>query len=374
VTVGGAVRYSDLVQTLYNAGRELTVGSCVCVGSTGAMLGGGHGRLQGKHGLTSDALIKIRIVLWNGRIVEASEKVNSDLFWAVRGAGHNFGVVIESTYQTYPLENNGNHYNADMVFTGDSLEGVTNTINSLIPHQDPALAMDFLIFTDPSTLTPIVYLNLVYAGPQSKGQQYADRFASNNQTKITRLSVDASVVKWVDLNNVAAGGAITAACATGLRQNTYTVNLKTFDVAIIRNLYNSYGAFVKANPLAAGSLILFEVFSQQGITARPDNFSAYPNRGSANVLGLLEMTYTDDNVAKAADAWAHQWRDTLAAPRISGYSKLHVYENYAHGDEPLGAIYGYDEWRRQRLTAAKKKYDPRDSFNGYHNIPLNGKW
>ncbi|KAI0420597.1 hypothetical protein F5X98DRAFT_371568 [Xylaria grammica] len=380
VTVGGAVVYRDLIHALHNAGRELTVGSCVCVGSTGAMLGGGHGRLQGKHGLGVDNVIKIRIVLWNGSIVEASEQVNSDLFWVVRGAGQNFGVVIESTYKTYPQENDGNHYNADMVFTGDSLEGVTNTINSLIPNQDPALAMDFLVFTDPSTLTPVVYLNLIYAGPQSKGQQYADRFAStpappsNNSKHINRLSINATVVSWPDLNDAAAGGAITASCATGSRQNTYSTNLKALDVATVQSLYDSYSAFVKANPLASQSVILFEIFGQKAVEAQPDNYSAVPHRGSSNVLALLQMVYTDDSVAKAVDDWAHKWRDTLASPRISGYPQLYTYQNYAHGDEPLGAVYGYDVWRKQRLTAAKRKYDPKDVFNGYHNIPLNGKW
>lgn len=389
VTVGGAVRFGSLISALHAAGREMTVGSCICVGSTGAMLGGGHGRLQGKHGLTSDALRSVRMVLWNGTMIEASETVNSDLFWGLRGAGHNFGVVVESTYETFPQENDGMHYTADMVFTDDSVEGVIEVINSLIPNQDRALAMDLIFFADTTTLEPVLYLNLVYAGPQAEGQQYADLFASggsangtagtgkagsNSTAPITRVSIDASEVPFDRLDNVTAGGTITAACATGSRQNTYTANLRSFDVSTVRQLYDSYGAFVKANPLAAGSLVLVEIFGQEGVEAKPDNFSAYPNRGFSNALALLEMIYTDDSVANAADTWARQWRDTLAKPDISGYSQQHVYENYAHGDEPLEAIYGYDEWRKERLTTLKNEFDPKDNFNGFHNIPLKGGW
>ncbi|RYO90664.1 hypothetical protein DL766_002867 [Monosporascus sp. MC13-8B] len=380
VTVGGAVLFGDLMSALYAAGRELTVGSCVCVGSTGAMLGGGHGRLQGKHGLTSDALRSVRMVLWNGTVVEASESKNPDLFWGMRGAGHNFGVVIESTYETFPQENDGMHYNADMVFTSDSLEGVINVINSLIPDQDPALALDLLFFIDPSTMSPVIFLNLVYAGTQAEGQRYADLFASTNPgnsttgPRISRLSVDASVATFGDLNNVAAGGAITAACATGSRQNAYTSTLRTLDVSTMRQLFASFATFVQENPLAINSLILFEIFGQEGIDAKPNDYSAYPNRGFANVLTLLQMTYTNDAVADAADTWARQWRDTLTLPDVSGYPQQHVYENYAHGDEPLEAIYGYDEWRRERLTSLKRKFDPKDNFNGYHAIPLDGMW
>ncbi|KAI1103735.1 FAD binding domain-containing protein [Jackrogersella minutella] len=388
-TVGGGVRYGALISAVHAAGREMTVGSCVCVGSTGAMLGGGHGRLQGKHGLGSDALRSVRMVLWNGTMIEASKNVNSDLFWGMRGAGHNFGVVIESTYETFPQENDGMHYTADMVFTDDSLESVVGVINSLMPDQDPALAIDLIFFANTTTLTPIVFVNLVYAGPQAEGQRYADLFASansasntthygkrpsNSSSHITRLSIDASEVPFDRLNNATAGGALTAACATGSRQNTYSANLRSFDVSTIRQLYDSYGDLVKANPLVAGSLVLFEVFGQKAIQAKPDDYSAYPNRRFTNTLALLEMIYTDDSVGSTADTWAREWRDTLAMPDVSGYEQQHVYENYAHGDEPLEALYGYDEWRKERLTRLKNEFDPKDNFDGYHNIPLEGGW
>lgn len=89
------------------------------------------GRLMGRYGLISDALLHAKVALWNGTIVEASDKVNSDLFWGLRGAGHNLGVVIESTYNTWPDEG-GLHYNADMVFTDDSLDGVVDTYREII--------------------------------------------------------------------------------------------------------------------------------------------------------------------------------------------------------------------------------------------------
>jgi FAD/FMN-containing dehydrogenase len=103
------------------------------------MLGGGMGRLMGRYGLISDALLQAKVALWNGTIVEASEKVNPDLFWGLRGAGHNFGVVLESTYKTWPDEG-GLHYNADMVFTDDSLDGVVNTYREIVQDGlDPSL-------------------------------------------------------------------------------------------------------------------------------------------------------------------------------------------------------------------------------------------
>ncbi|KAL4937879.1 hypothetical protein BDV06DRAFT_226548 [Aspergillus oleicola] len=122
VVFGTGAHFNDLINTVGAAGRELTVESCHYVGATGAMLGGGLCRLQGLHGLTSDALRRIRLALWNGTLIEASEHEHQELFWAIRGSGQNYGVVVESMYETWPATNGGMHYNADMIFAKSSVE------------------------------------------------------------------------------------------------------------------------------------------------------------------------------------------------------------------------------------------------------------
>ena len=67
----------------------------------GVALGGGHGTLQGHYGLLTDQIVAARVVLANGKAVTVSKIKNSDLFWALRGAGHNFGIVTEVTYKVY---------------------------------------------------------------------------------------------------------------------------------------------------------------------------------------------------------------------------------------------------------------------------------
>jgi FAD/FMN-containing dehydrogenase len=371
LTIGGAARFGDMYTALHAKGREITLGSCPCVGATGATLGGGHGRLQGLHGLSADALQKVRLALWDGSVVEASASKNAELFWGLRGAGQNFGVVIESTFKTYPETNKGLHYNADMVFSDDSLEGVLDTINKLIPSQDPALAIDVIFFADPATLNPIVFVNLVYAGTQAKGEKYANLFATRPQAgttrSITRLSNTASMLSWDQLPYLSAGGAIAAACVKGIRQNTYTANLRQFDLNQTSTLYKDFGAFVKANPKASGSLVLYEVFGQAAVLSATPTSAA--NREFGNILTLVEMAYLDDSVAAVADAWGKRWRNVMAQPKVSGYDRLYVYQNYAHGDEPLQALYGYEPDRLARLSKLKSRYDPRGFFNGYHAIP-----
>lgn len=71
------------------------------------------------------------------------------------------------------------------------------------------------------------------------------------------------------------------------------------------------------------------------------------------------------------DSAANTWLGSVAAALHStgGFERPMVYMNYAQGTEGLGALYGYDEWRLERLKALKKKYDPEGVFSGYHAIP-----
>jgi FAD/FMN-containing dehydrogenase len=59
--------------------------------------------LQPKYGAASDNLISAQLVTVDGRQVEASEKSNPDLFWAIRGGGGNFGIVTALEYRLHPV-------------------------------------------------------------------------------------------------------------------------------------------------------------------------------------------------------------------------------------------------------------------------------
>lgn len=86
----------------------------------GATIGAGVGPFQGLHGLVIDALRSVRLVTASGKIVTASESENPDLFWAVRGAGANFGVITSATYEIYDAPNNGNLIEADFTYPGST--------------------------------------------------------------------------------------------------------------------------------------------------------------------------------------------------------------------------------------------------------------
>ncbi|KAI1496064.1 hypothetical protein F5X99DRAFT_425229 [Biscogniauxia marginata] len=364
VTVGTGARFDELTAVVGGAGREITIGACPCVGALGAMLGGGLGRFQGLHGLTSDALRSARVVLWNGTVVEASDDVNQDLFWGLRGAGQNFGIVTEAVFETFEATNGGMQYSADLSFTIDKLEQVFDTNNELLANGlDPALALVTAVGSDPTSLETLIFVNIVYPGPEEKGQEITALYSNFSS------SISEHYVQWTDLATVALPGIVQSGCPTGRRANQYSVMTKTLPTETFRAAADSYTEFIQANPGANTSVIFIETFGQEALRALPDDYSAFPHRDAFDNAVVLSMTYWDDVYADAADAWGLEWRDKIAQPEVSGYDKLSVYQNYAHDDEPLSALYGFDAWRHERLTALKTSYDPEGHFNGYHAVP-----
>ena len=164
LTVGGGVRFLDVFDPVFNAGKEISklhaipvlsvfsyyehtdpipgTGSGACVGMISPTLGGGVGRLSGIHGMISDQLLSVRMVTANGSIVTASEEENPDLFWAMRGAGANFGIVVEAVYQVADLTS---EYviNMDFAFSSNDTGAVIDYLSSF--GQNMPAKLSFII-------------------------------------------------------------------------------------------------------------------------------------------------------------------------------------------------------------------------------------
>jgi FAD/FMN-containing dehydrogenase len=93
----------DLAGPAHAYGLALSTGDAASVGLGGLTLGGGIGFMARKYGLAIDNLISVEIVTADGRLIRASEKQHSDLFWALRGGGGNFGIVTEFEFRLAPV-------------------------------------------------------------------------------------------------------------------------------------------------------------------------------------------------------------------------------------------------------------------------------
>jgi FAD/FMN-containing dehydrogenase len=103
VLVEGGCTWGDVDHATHAFGLAVPSGIISTTGVGGLTLGGGHGYLTRKYGLTIDSLLAADMVLADGRLVTASAKKNEDLFWAIRGGGGNFGVVTSFLFQAHPV-------------------------------------------------------------------------------------------------------------------------------------------------------------------------------------------------------------------------------------------------------------------------------
>jgi FAD/FMN-containing dehydrogenase len=102
-TIGAGSRLRNVYDALARDGRTLAAGCGPDVGIAGLTLGGGLGILGRLHGLTADSLLAARVVLADGSAVEASERSEPELFWALRGSGGGqFGVATSLALRTLP--------------------------------------------------------------------------------------------------------------------------------------------------------------------------------------------------------------------------------------------------------------------------------
>jgi FAD/FMN-containing dehydrogenase len=100
----GGVTWGDFNNATYAFGMATTGGIISTTGIAGLTLGGGIGYLTRGAGLSLDNLVSADVVLADGSFSIASEKQNSDLFWALRGGGGNFGVVTSFKYRLHPVK------------------------------------------------------------------------------------------------------------------------------------------------------------------------------------------------------------------------------------------------------------------------------
>ena len=103
VLVGAGALWRHVDHATHPFGLAVPSGIISTTGVAGLTLGGGIGYLTRRYGLTIDNLLAVEMVLADGRFVTANAKENSDLFWAVRGGGGNFGVVTSFLFKAQPV-------------------------------------------------------------------------------------------------------------------------------------------------------------------------------------------------------------------------------------------------------------------------------
>lgn len=118
------------IEYLWDNGYVTTTGACDCVGFVGAGLGGSHGRLKGLYRMVLDNIIQLNIMLANSSTIRINTTSYNDLYQALRGAGHNFSIIISIETNLYPRRPPTWFYK-NYIQTGDKLNNIFTAINIL---------------------------------------------------------------------------------------------------------------------------------------------------------------------------------------------------------------------------------------------------
>ncbi|KAK5994217.1 FAD-linked oxidoreductase chyH [Cladobotryum mycophilum] len=365
VTVAGGTISKLLVHTLWDAGKQAVTGCCECVSYLGPALGGGHGWLQGRHGLVGDQFESINIVLANGTL--ATVDSNSDLWWALKGAGHNFGIVTSVTSKIFDVEYKDWAIEI-LTFSGSKVEELYDTVNKYLLKNgtQPTDVINWSYWNnkpdlDPSN--PVIQILIIQEGVTAVDSVYTAPFQS-----LEPLSVEVHTGGYTDLAKWVGITTEDIPCQkNGAANPRFPIYLETFNVAAQKQAFEVFADAVRGDSIFNNSLVTFDGYSMEGVRAVDAESTAFAYRNQ-NVLVAPLFTYMpgDPVVEEKAANLGNQIRQILHEG--SGRDYVPAYVNYAYGDEGPKEWYGSESWRQSRLQSLKTKYDPNGMFSFYAPI------
>ncbi|KAG0646385.1 FAD-linked oxidoreductase [Hyphodiscus hymeniophilus] len=364
---GVQIDMSGFNTTVYDAtSKTVTIGGGGCVGMVGATLGGGVGRLQGLHGLIIDALLSVEIVTPNGQLITASKSQNAELFWGLRGAGMNFGIIVSATYETYPATNGGKFTNADFIFRASSNASHWAILQSFNRNMPAALSFTMNIGFNATFNEPLILMNAIYAGPQAEAEKILAPFINNNP-----IQSNISMIPYTSVNSAPLFGKGDSPICQGtgadnLPLNNYALGLKQIDSDTFTNWFADVADFYHANPGLQTISLTIQRLATQAVLAVPDISTAYGHREIiAHLIFINGYNVANATLTATLTTYMKQTIDAFQA--TSGFAEKSMYVNYAHGDE--GAAAWYSSRKLPFLMALKEKWDPQRLFSWTNPIP-----
>jgi FAD/FMN-containing dehydrogenase len=297
ITFQGGALISDVVNASYENSALVTTGTCNCVGALGAILGGGFGNLLGLYGFGVDNLLSLNVVTSFGTAITVSPTSHPDLWWAMRGAGPNFGIVTSAVMKSYPVGPSAlTAWTGSLIFTGDQLEALIKALDQLVLQPEMSIAMFFVM----SNNSPIILLTVFYYGTEEAGKAaYAPIYA------VGPIVDGTSILPYNQWNT---GG--DPFCAKGGFKPSWGVGLAKLDPNTWLSVWTEWLAFAQL-PGANNSAMILDIYSMAKPRTISDLSSAYPFRSTINFNAIATPWYTNSSLDAPAKAFGSNVRDLL---------------------------------------------------------------
>ncbi|KAH9835067.1 FAD-linked oxidoreductase [Teratosphaeria destructans] len=369
--VQGGALWGDVDEAGYRHGLATVGGTVADTGVGGLTLGGGYGALSGQYGLVIDNVVSQTVVLADGEIVTASREKNSDLFWALLGAGQNFGVTTEFVFQAYPQQD---IYMGTLVFlpTPENVKKLVKAVNEIyaVPStggrsKSQGKSGGLLGFGKPPDAggNSVLLFLASYFGTEQEGRELFKPLLDvgpivNTLAMGPYPQVNKMVPAIIGMRSSMKG----AAFVMPIREKFLSQQLAEFD------------RFTEETPDAATTMVAWELYDPS-VVVQKDNGS-FANRGY-HLNSLIMPMWSDPANDQQCRQWARErsldFKKELevhgmpTSKGIEGGASVRghkggvlLYGNYDQYDEISKDIFG-DSY--ERLQALKAEYDPTNVFN-----------
>jgi hypothetical protein len=340
----GGVLSGEVARAAGRNGLAPVLGQCPGVGASGVILGGGLGWLSGLHGASCDDLLSARVVAADARVLNADSEHNPDLFWALRGAGANFGVTTSFECRLHPI---GPVTGGDIHYSVRDARTVLRFFRELMDEAPDE-------FQATLNLTPGergVFVSLCHAGSENEAER----------TLRSLRAIAPPTREFVKRQEFAALAERPAATNPGNApppafrgiQTVYRDQLSDDLIDIIVD------RFQRASP----EIIMGISHYMHGQVCRVSpSATAFPLRETGGLNVRLAYTWNDPATGQRLTQWADE---SLRLLRPSADER--IYANFQTYEVRSGAaaVYGVNF---SRLAAIKYKYDRENFFRRNSNI------
>jgi FAD/FMN-containing dehydrogenase len=327
-------------------GLVTVAGTVSHTGVGGLATGGGFGRLARRYGLSLDNLRALDVVSADGRLRHASAHENQDLFWGVRGAGGNFGVVTSFEFNLHPMSRQvvaGN-----LVYPIERLRDVLEFYAEFSPNAPDELQTDLIFGYPPAGRPGFVVLALCYSGDPAGAEKAMAPVKKLGQPM-------AGEVKATDYVALQRSG------DSNLPRVTASYLKGGFISEITPPLIDTLIGGMEPHPDRATQII----FQQAGgaIKRIPSDATAFAHRYAEHNM-IATMAWKPDAASQAhVRAIKDYWGALM--PYTHGF-----YVNEADDDNAALSDKNY-QGNYPRLLAIKRRYDPDNNFRLNANIRPN---
>jgi FAD/FMN-containing dehydrogenase len=321
------------------------------VGVAGITLGGGVGWLVRKHGMTIDSLLAVEIVTADGRRRIASADEEPDLFWAVRGAGANFGVVTRLQFRLHPLGS----VLAGHILLPATREVLRRLVPTLLAAPDELTAMPTIMLAPPDPAIPdehhgrpVVYLYVAWSGAPDAGER------ALAPLRALGAPIVSDTVTWQPYPDLFTPVDRDEEPASGVSSRALFIDtLDDATIDVIERRMTEPGA----------PWLIVQVRVLGGEMARvPSDATAFGWRDRPALLWLI-VPYEELDRAAGDEAWTAAVHAELTA----GTAATYVNFMGAEGADAVRGAYPYPAYAR--LRELKRRFDPDNVFRANQNIP-----